>query len=41
MPRDAEVNRMRPALIAVLIGIASLAGVSGCSKTLSASQKRG
>ncbi|MGC1422232.1 MAG: cytochrome c [Terracidiphilus sp.] len=32
---------MRLVFIASLIGIASLAGVSGCSKTLSTSQKRG
>ena len=32
---------MRLVIIASLIGIASLAVVSGCSKTLSTSQKRG
>ncbi|MGA8743151.1 MAG: cytochrome c [Terracidiphilus sp.] len=41
MARDVEVSRKRLVFIASLIGIASLAGVSGCSKTLSTSQKRG
>lgn len=41
MPRDTDALWMRPLITASLIGIASIVGVSGCSKTLSASQQRG
>lgn len=41
MPREVGVNRMGPVILASLFGMASLAILSGCSKALSASQKRG
>jgi len=41
MVRDLEVRRMCSVLIIGLIGIGFLAGVSGCSKALSASEQRG
>lgn len=41
MARDPEVSRRRSVLVAGLLGIVSIAAVSGCSKELNASQRRG